>query len=209
MTRKRRFNEGFTIAELMIATSVFSVVLLVGAAAFVTLGRSYYKGVTVTQTEEVAKQILNNVTSSIRLSTTVSPLNQATGGRSYYCVGGHRYSFILFQEVNTSNHDNASRFGLLADEPNGDGCGNPFDVPTTPLVNPTELLGNNMRLLAFSITPLSTGSAYSVDVTVAFGDDSVLSNPRSPNAQCQGGGNQTQFCSITHLSTVAYQGVNI
>lgn len=211
MILKRSNNtKGFTITELMIATSVFSIILLVGAAAFIQLGRSYYKGVTITQTQGVAKQIMNSLSGNIRLSTSVSGLNSASSGRSYYCIGGHRYSFILFKQVDSSNHDNSSKFGLLADEPNGDGCGNPFDAPTTPLVNPAELLGNNMRLLAFSVTPIgSSSSAYSVSVTVAFGADSVLSDPNSPNAQCQGGGNQTQFCSITRLSTVVYQGANI
>lgn len=203
-------DTGFTVAELMIATTVFAVILLVGAAAFLQLGRSYYKGVTVTQTQQVAKQIMSNVTSNIRLSSNVSGLNTATSGRYYYCVGGHRYSFKLFGLVDTSNHDNSTKFGLIADEPNGNGCGNPFDSPTTPLVSPTELLANNMRLLAFSITPVgASGTAFSVSVTVAFGQDSVFDNPNSASAVCQGKANETQFCAITHLNTVVYQGASI
>ncbi|MBI1952435.1 type II secretion system protein, partial [Candidatus Saccharibacteria bacterium] len=158
---------GFTIAELLIATSIFSVVLLVGAAAVTQLGRSYYKGVTVTQTQQAAKQIMQNVSSNIRLSSTVSPINSASDDRKYYCVGGHRYSFKLFNMVNTADHDNSTKFGLIADEPSGDGCGNPFDG-SAPLVKPAELLGNNMRLLAFSITAVgSSTTTYSVNVTVA------------------------------------------
>ena len=206
----RLSKAGFTVAELMIATSVFSVVLLVGAAAFVQLGRSYYRGVTITQTQETARQIMQSISSNVRLSSTVSSVNSATAGRQYYCVGGHRYSFKLFNKVDSSDHDNSTKFGLLADEPNGSGCGNPFDAPITALVKPSELLGSNMRLLAFSITPISANStAYSVNITLAFGSDSVLSDPNSANAECQGTGNATQFCAITHLSTVVYQGVNI
>lgn len=207
---KAHKNSGFTLAELMIATSVFAVILLVGAAAFIQLGRSYYKGVTVTQTQEVAKQIMQNVSSNIRLSSSVSPVNSASGGRQYYCIGGHRYSFKLFNLVDTSNHDNATKFGLIADEPNGDGCGNPFDSPVVALASPAELLANNMRLLAFSITPVGgSTTTYTVNVTVAFGADSVLSDPNSASAECQGTGSSTQFCAITRLSTVVYQGVNI
>ncbi len=207
---KTKQDKGFTLAELMIATSVFSIILLVGAAAFVQLGRSYYKGVTVTQTQQIAKQIVSSVSSNIRLSSSVSGLNTATSGRNYYCIGGHRYSFKLFNLVDTSAHNNTSNFGLIADEPNGDGCGNPFDAPITAMVNPAELLGNNMRLLAFSISPIAGGgTAYSVNVTVAFGADNVLTDPKSASAECQGSGNITQFCAVTRLSTVVYQGANI
>lgn len=200
---------GFTIAELMIATSVFSIILLVGAAAFVQLGRTYYRGVTTTQTQQAAKQIINKVASDIRLNSSVSPLYTASGSRFYYCLGTHRYSFILFKLVDSSNHDNSANFGLLEDEPPGAGCGNPFDG-SSPLVNPTELLGNNMRLLAFAINPVgSTGTIYSVKVKVASGADAALTNPTDPNAQCQGGGAVTEFCSVTSLSTIVYEGLNI
>jgi len=213
LDRQRRSHSdvsaGFTIAELMIATSVFSVILLVGAAAFVQLGRAYYRGVTTTQTQQTAKQIINKVSADIRLNSSVSPLGTASGSRLYYCLGPHRYSFILYKLVDSSNHDNSTNFGLLEDEPPGAGCGNPFDG-SLPLVNPTEILGSNMRLLTFAINPVgSSGTIYSVKITVASGADAALTNPTDPNAQCQGGGAVTEFCSVTTLSIIVYEGVNI
>lgn len=211
-TKKNKIERnkgGFTLVELMIATTVFSVVLMVGSAAFVQLGRSYYKGVTMTQTQETARQIMQNVSANVRLSSSVSPVASATGSRQYYCVGGHRYSFKLFNKVDTSNHNFSTNFGLISDEPNGDGCGDPFDG-SAPLVKPAELLGNNMRLLAFSITPVgASGTTFTINVTVAFGSDNVLTNPASPTAQCQGFGNVTQFCAVTTLSSTVYQGASI
>ena len=206
---KFQLSSGFTIAELMIATSVFSVILLVGTAAFIELGRSYYKGITITQTQQAAKQIIDNVSANIHLSPSVSALNTASSGRFFYCIGDHRYSFILFKQVDNFDHNNSSKFGLLADEPSGGGCGNPFDAPTVPLANPAEMLGNHMRLLAFSISPIGSNSAYSVKVTVASGSDDMLSDPNSPTAQCQGTTQTAQFCAITTLSTVVYQGTSI
>ena len=204
-----RSQKGFTITELMIATSVFSIILLVGSAAFVTMGRSYYKGITVSQTQQVARQIINNVSANIRLGSSVSSLNTASQSRYFYCVGGKRYTFQLYKMLDTSSKNTTNNFGLLVDEPSGDGCGNPYDAPVMALSNPTELLANNMRLLAFSITPVGTGSAYTVSVTVAFGQDSVLTDPNSASAECTGLGNQTQFCAVTRLSTVVYQGVSV
>lgn len=203
-------SAGFTIIELLIATTIFSVLLLVSATAVVQVGRTYYKGVSVTQTAQTARQILAEVSANIRLNSTVSGLNTASGGRSYYCVGGHRYTFKLFNHVNSADHDNSTKFGLLQDQPVGDGCGNPFDSPAIPLVNPTELLANNMRLLNFTITPLAgAGSLYSVALSVASGADDTLSDPNSASAQCKNQPSLSQFCAVTSLSTVVYQGLNI
>jgi prepilin-type N-terminal cleavage/methylation domain-containing protein len=47
MTCRRTSNRsGFTIIELMIATAVFSVVLLLCATALVTIGNMYRRGIT-------------------------------------------------------------------------------------------------------------------------------------------------------------------
>lgn len=209
ISRPRPTESGFTVVELLIATSVFSTVLLLGLTGFVQVGRSYYKGITITQTQQAAKQIMNEVSNNIRLSSSVSPLNTASAGRNYYCIGSHRYSFKLFNMVDSSNHDNSTKFGLLADQLTGNtACGNAFDAPVTALNNPTELLGNQMRLLSFSITPLSGSTTlYNVSIKVAYGQDSALTSASSPAAQCklQLGGNQ--FCAITSLTTVVYQGI--
>ena len=199
---------GFTIAELMIATSIFSLVLLVGAAAFIGLGKSYYKGYTLTQTQETAKQIINDVSSNIRLSSSVSG-GSSSGGRAYYCVGSHRYTYILYREVNGSNHDNSSNFGLLQDEPNGDGCGDPFGSPGVAFVKPAELLANHMRLLAFSINPVGSNGAYSIQLTVASGSDDSLTDPNSATAQCKNQVSGNRFCAVTTLTSVVHQGVSV
>lgn len=205
---KYRSTKGFTITELMIATTVFSVILLVGAAAFIQLGRSYYKGVTITQTQQVAKQIMNSISSNIGLSTSVSPNPNTTKG--YYCIGSHRYTYNIKQPVNLSSHNNTSNFGLMVDEPTGSGCGDPFATPGVPISSTAvEMLGNNMRLWNFSIDPVSNYASnsvvYKVKFTLIFGQDSVIAS----DGTCKGQLNDTQFCSVTTVSRIVYQGASI
>ena len=206
MKRLTDNQPGFTIVELMMATAVFSVILLVGLTGFVQIGRAYYKGLTISQTNDTAQQILNDVSAQIRLSSSVSAVTQYSGNIYYQCIGNHRYTFNLFNLVDPSNHDNISKFGLLEDElPGNSGCGNPYSMQA-PLSNPAELLGNQMRLLNFSITPVGSSGLYSVQVTVASGQDSALTDPTSPTAQCKLQLGGTQFCAVTTLSTIVYEG---
>lgn len=198
-----KLGAGFTIIELMIATSVFSILLMVGIAIFLQVGSTYYKGVTISQTSETAKQIMDDVSSNIRLSSSVASATSSSGAQ-YYCVGNHRYTYNLYKEVQDSTHDFTSNFGLVEDEPAGGGCGDPFGTSPTPFVNPAELLGNNMRLLAFNITN-SSGKLYNIQLTLASGDDSSLSSTNSASATCLSGVTD-RFCAVTSLQSVVYEG---
>lgn len=206
---KHNRPRGFTVVELMMATTIFSVILLIGLTGFVQVGKAYYKGITISQTQNVAKQIINSVSSQIRLSSSVASVQSASANRSYLCVGSHRYTFKMFNMVNSAAHDYTDNFGLVKDElPGNSGCANPFDSPgAVPLNNPAELLGNRMRLLAFSVQAVSGNpNLYSVNVKVAFGADSALTDPASSDSQCKLSPGATQFCAVTNLTTVVYQG---
>lgn len=191
----------------MIATGVFSTILLIGMAGFVQVGKSYYKGLTISQTNESAKAILNSVGSAVRSASLVSGPSSAGSGRQYYCIGGRRYTYNLFNMVDTSKHDTNSNFGLLSDDLAGpNACGNPYDG--TAFNNPSEMLGNQMRLLKFDIEPVAgSQNLHSIDITVAYGQDRVLTDPKDPDAQCKLQLGGSQFCAITKLSTIVYEGI--
>ncbi len=53
---------GFTIIELLIATTIFSVVLLLAASGLLYIGRLYYKGLTSSATQEAARNIMQELT---------------------------------------------------------------------------------------------------------------------------------------------------
>ena len=92
-----RRQRGFTVVELMIATGVFSMLLVVILTAVTRIGRMYYKGLTTARTQEVARIVLDDIAQQIQYSgggadgsvvtsqTSTSPVTKAV------CVGKERY----------------------------------------------------------------------------------------------------------------------
>src|SRR5215207_6103202 len=97
--RKQPTEGGFTIVEFMIATMVFSMVLLVCAYAIVHVGRMYYKGVITNRTQDAARRIVEDISAAIQFG----PHNTDPG--SFFrttdlslspksiCIGSNRYTF--------------------------------------------------------------------------------------------------------------------
>lgn len=56
---------GFTIVELMIATVVFSVILILITTGIIQIGKAYYKGIIGSRTQETARKITDEVGRSI------------------------------------------------------------------------------------------------------------------------------------------------
>lgn len=198
---------GFTILELLIATSVFSLVLLGALAGFIRTGQLFYKGVSITQTHGDAKQVLDDVSNSIN-STSASKIIPSPPGSqySYYCVGNVRYTYnglhtMIDLSAGQSYNPNGN-YGVLRDIVSGceapctAGCSQPFN-------NPVEMLGDHMRLSDFSITPVGSGRLYTVSITVAYGTNDVLDQTNNPPT-CIGDSQDQQFCAVSTLSTSVY-----
>jgi hypothetical protein len=64
------------------------------------------------------------------------------------------------------------------------------------------LIAPNSRLSNLSVS--STGSPYSIDVTVTYGDDDLLNNPHSTSPTCKGVTGD-QFCAVAGLNTIAVE----
>jgi prepilin-type N-terminal cleavage/methylation domain-containing protein len=180
-------RRGFTILELMIASAVFSVVLLVALTGFIQIGRFFYKGVSAAQTQTVANQIMNEFSSGIQQAASVTiPGVPSANGYNYYCIGNNRYTYILKNEVKLSaapNYSPDGNFGLLRDTlPGSSPCAPPcpdlatggtecpggYSPSAVSFQNPAELLGQYMRLGAFDITQsASNPKFYNINLTVA------------------------------------------
>lgn len=226
---QRRSNSavsaGFTIVELLIATSVFSVVLMTALAGFLSIGRLFYQGVSSTQTADAANQLLSGVVGNFQTANNVTA-SLSVNGYTYYCIGNNRYTYNLGKQVGSSaiaSHaaPPAGNYSLLKDVlPGSDACATPSDdintgVPSPPgsvrFNNPVELLGNNMRLNLFTIQsiPSISPNFYNVSIVVAYGDDELLeyTNPSDlSTVSCKPGSSAQQFCAISRLSTGIYRG---
>lgn len=205
-------SRGFTIIELLLATVIFSGVVVVALSGFLTIGRLFYKGVNLSQTQATAQQIVDNVTTDIQAASTLWDVAMASGNRSYVCVGNSRYIFNLHKVVDVTVHDNTQNFGLLRDKlPGGNNaCPNPYDGSSAVApINPTEMLGNKMRLNSFSVTrTCPTCKLYAINVNLAYGDDSSLDiDPVTNIASCNSNLASSQYCTVTGLSTTVAGGL--
>ncbi len=101
MTDKQK---GFTIIELLLATAVFSLVLVGATSALIQIGRMYYKGLTTSNTQETARRIMEDVSRNIQFSGA-TPTDTPGGGLAVnyngtdialisFCIGSLRYSYI-------------------------------------------------------------------------------------------------------------------
>lgn len=124
-------QNGFTILELMVATVVLSVVLLIATMTILGVGKLYYKGQNATRTNDTARNIMADISQHIEFSsqppllvaspaiTTPSacPIFPAGSSTSLWCTGSGtsqvyaycidttRYSFVIGQQLKDSaNH---------------------------------------------------------------------------------------------------------
>lgn len=223
---RRNVVAGFTIVELMIATSVFSLVLLVVSAGVMSFSRSYYHGVIVNNTQNITRNAMDEVVQSVQFSSGVSPILTSAGGKTIgYCIDGSRsYYFTLNKQITNASQNNALVNGANCAGSNATlgniGSNRLNTIAANGLQQPRELLGNNMRLAKFSIAPDQTDQGlYRIDIEVAYGDDDLLCVPGTGDScaaltatnfiqgtsdlRCKTGVG-SQFCAVVHLtSTVA------
>jgi prepilin-type N-terminal cleavage/methylation domain-containing protein len=220
LVRTRRTHAGkqagFTIIELLIATLVFSMVLLLIAVGVLQFNHAYYSGITQTETQNTARNILEQISQDIQFSGSqvVSPIRDSglgTDPELGFCIGSDRYSYRPGWELVNSgpvvaNHQ--TLHALVKDSPgicSGMKAQN-FRTLSNPLPSgDTELLTQYMRISKISVTAVSgTTGLYNVDVRVVYGDDDLLSNPTTSTATCKSGSG-SQFCAVSELSTVVQQ----
>lgn len=187
--------QGFTVVELLVATAVFSVVLLVCSIGLIQISRTFYKGVTVTHTQEVARAVIDDVASSVEFSSSNVVTLTANNGSNGYCVGNTRYSYRLYQEL----PDSGTPHALVADKP-AVCSGAAQDISGSLTANSRELLSPSMRVSKFTITS-SANRLYKINIKLATGEDDMLSNYNNANANCKSILAGTQFCAVIELTT--------
>jgi prepilin-type N-terminal cleavage/methylation domain-containing protein len=190
MTRLNADKRGFTIIELMMATLVFSLILLLLTTGMIQMGRMYYKGLATSKTQDVARNILATVTRDIQFSGGTVDVFGSTHPDTV-CIGSRRYQRQLNTEVGGVVH------GLVVDSPAVAGA-----CAGNGTMAGEELLGERMQLLALDITrvPASNPASnlFQVTLKVAYGPADLVDasgcKATRPDA--------SQFCAVSQLSTV-------
>ncbi len=209
-SRKQR---GFTILELLIASSVFAVIMLIVAVGVIRFTNDYYGGVTDSKTQSAARSIMAAISQSIQFGGNVTQL-AGPGGVAGLCVDNTLYAYnvgwqVIDSSPSVSNHQ--GYHGLVVTMGNDCSGGvpaaisNTLQAPGTPGLpaGARELLGQHMRLSVLGVT--SYGDLFTIHIRVIYGDDDLLSPTlpavpdwASENCASQAG---SQFCSISDLTT--------
>lgn len=230
-----RRQDGFTIIELLIATMVFSVILLAATSALFQLQKMYYRGIVTNRTQTAARQVMNELTRQLQLNQNRvrvgTALSYGVGAGHYqsFCIDNLRYSYALNVQVTNgltqykaAQHQGPHALWRDTITSTGDctplnlGLANPADTKdgTTMVAiggqDGSELLGQNMRLSQLSISDNDclTSLSNTKLCTISVGIIYGDDDLLSPNATNPVGCQTTfggQWCAAANLSTKVFK----
>lgn len=184
-------SAGFTVVELMIATVVFSTILIAVTFGVMHFSALYYKSVYTSETQNVARDISDQVANAVRFGTnTVIPSQTSESSDDVsFCAGGYIFVTTVGQQYSGTNT------GFYRQPVNGN-CTIPGAGDTD---GRKQLLAKNMRITAVSLTSVSS-NLYTFRVTIAYGDDDLLTQTKGDDVHCiSGAGNE--YCAVSSLVT--------
>jgi Tfp pilus assembly protein PilE len=214
---------GFTIVELMIATSVFSVVILLGLYAFMQVNRYYTKGINIVRTQEAARNLSMDIGNQFQLTNGTYKNEPTSGflpnGYRIICVGNKAYVYNINLVESSTEH------AIFSYEISANTCPAP-----TAGNNLTYLLRPGARILQLDINPYpgqSDGSGPLYDVTISLlyapYEDSAVNSAGTDLVdtfgdangnidhitqwRCQAAVSGSEYCSVSKISTSVYKRV--
>lgn len=209
-------SKGFTIIELIIATTVFSVILLISSYGFLQIARLYTRTVNFNRTQETAHTILEEISQAIQFSgKTISTTAPAPDPPDpidtpqAVCINGKRFNYRLTKQLtNDSPEDSQTRAALVVEDLSS-GCTSrealPLDDPSDPVMgatNPRELLSENMRLEKFVIRRIDPiQDIYELTVVVIYGDEDLLEGTEG-DRRCNVRTKGSQYCAVSEFSAI-------
>lgn len=215
-THKALKQGGFTIVELMLAMTIFSLILIAASAGIVQISRLYYKSAITSRTQDNARSIVTELSRSLQFSGATPVINNTgveyTSGKPVrsVCIGSLRFSYVLDQQVGDD-----TPYVLWRDNEADSAC-TPLDVTDSNLGSVSEgieLIGENSRITRLNIEN-NRAKEYSVQLTVAYGDSDLFlaldasGDEASDPADivryiCRPSGPSTQFCATAEIETLA------
>lgn len=203
---KKLTNKGYTIIELLIASLVFTTILLLCLEGITRLGKLYVKNISTSRTNQFIKSLSDEVTNQIKFGASKPEIISTNTDNSYrFCISNKAYKIVF----NTRNDS------VLRKVSNG--CSSIEFSDSNFFVTNSENLGPpGMRVLDFSINQPDPGnSLWFMNIKVALGDNDLLIdsdgnelNDTTPyekykEARCRSGISGGEFCSVLGISSSA------
>jgi prepilin-type N-terminal cleavage/methylation domain-containing protein len=217
--REKNNESGFTIIELMIATGVFSVVLLLCATAVIQVGRIFYKGTIVNKTQNTSRSIIDDVTQAIQFGGSTAGSFYQTGAVTYtfgtqnipvssVCLGDIRYSYVLRTDPTLTTVDFQLPHVFWKDRRSGAAC-TPRNITSADFggagggTSGQELLDKSMNVSKFVVTQPTTGATlWKIELTATYGATYDLFTDSNFDV-CKPNRSGGQFCAVSTITTYA------
>lgn len=208
-------SDGFTIIELMIATSVLSIILLMVTVLMMNIGNLYFKGINQSRIQDNVRNLGDEISQQIQLGDNVLSASgdaaDGNAGQNAFCIGLTRYTYIIGIQLTSQAPNNpptgpAYPHVLWRDKnPSPGGCSITGSskvnlTSSTPSADPngTELIAPRSRLSSFSIVPSAGNtSPYALTIGEAYGDNDLLCSPSVANS-CSSGTQMPNAADYTH-----------
>jgi prepilin-type N-terminal cleavage/methylation domain-containing protein len=214
-------QKGFTIIELMIATLVSSVILLVITFGVVHFTNDYYQGVNSTNTQTTTQNAIDAISQAIQFNASGTVATD--GSQGIFCAGTQVFLYTMGKQL--TGAPGPTNWGLYQLNNPSSNCTTPADTS-----GGTELLATNMRLAYLNLSQIGSTNVWQLELRVAYGDPDLLCRSSingTSTGSCNAGatdytasdiiqGNDvhckletgSQFCSMTDLQTAIGQRIN-
>ena len=197
----------------MIATAVFSTILVAITVGVIHFSSLYYKGVYTSETQNTARDISDEIANAVKFGVgevVGIPMSDEEGGIPQkgdviaFCAGGYVFVTRLGQQYDGTS----ATTGLYMQTKGNNGC-----TADDVTAKRKQLLAKNMRVAAIQLYRTSgQANLYTFKITVAYapsndGDDdttSVLTTTADPafsgSVHCKPGAG-SEYCAVSSLIT--------
>lgn len=195
---KKIYSKGFTIIEMLIASMVFTTVLLLCMDGITRIAKLYIKNASISRTNEFTKSLIEDLSQQIRYGSSLPKIiSPATSTDPWLlCISGYAYRIQInvkaASSVQKKSDPTCSLYSSVANFSDVDSVAPPA-----------------ARILVFSVS--NTGKVWDLNMRVALGDDDLMQDDtgKSPatsgvnlsNVKCKSGSSGGEFCAVIPLST--------
>jgi prepilin-type N-terminal cleavage/methylation domain-containing protein len=194
-------RKGFTILELMIASTVFALMLTIVMSALVQYGKIFYQGSLAAKTQETSRRLIDEMTRQIRY-TTGAVETKTNGGLTFVCMGNIRYIVDVDKPVDSATNQHAL---IKANNPVPDICDTSYSDPWPS--DYQEQLQENTRVMQINATCQAATSICDISLLLVAGNDDDIDRTTNPLYPTCKPGPGSQFCTISDLSTTVVRRV--
>ncbi len=176
----------------MIATTVFSTVLLIATISIIFVSKTYARSQIIIKTQNSTQSVLLNISNAIKYNK-LNSIDISHIAAGYFCIGNNVYTFSINSLVGTG-----SSIGLVES----------FSNTCASNSSGIQLLSNNERLGELDI--VNTADVFHISLTIDYGNNQVLQlisrNSNSDSTlnyvyRCIDSTYSVSFCYVDPVST--------